>query len=1212
MRKLSKSYQLLGWSILLVVIASIYISTNFKKHNSTTYLAKKMQTQIATNNVLLQDIIYDLQEILLISGQKAYENAALHYQSQYKDRFAFFLYQDHKLQLWTDNHIPISDTYQEFKKNRLQKIGNYYVLCNQASFQDFVLIGMQIIKISYPWENDYLQSHFAYHFHLPNVISFHLENGEAIVDQDNNTLFYLKEDPQESNKNTSKIGFLLFLFSFFIWAMILRITLEKINQKHPYFSYFLFALILYIWYQIHQLLNLPQALFKGSLFSSELYAHPYISSSLGQLVFMSLILFLSVIYLYTNNRLKRPNKTLIYLKSLGTFLSFYIILFLIRSLVFDSQINLNLYQLASLDSNSYLILWVTFIVQLSWFLAIYPFINHIRQQKNNKLHLFIIFATTQIIIISLYLFYRQDIFLILFLLAWFLVIVYYFQGRKKKKYYLSETIFYLLFFTLCTTSYINHLSTIKEENNRQTTLLTANMEKDPIFEAHFLSKTDSISKDLHLKPFLNSPEYEETSDSLLSYITNKYFNNYQQEYLINLIPCNKNSDITLLPANETSPCYNYFEQKKAQAHEIISPNKLYLIEGSFQYKHYLGIIELKTDSSLKTKIFIEFVSKRKIREMGLPALLEKAHQSQHRLTKGYSYAIYKNGLLNERYGSFDYKQKLKDYHLLSFHTQFFNLQKHKHYLFAKDQEENIIISSENPKLLERIASFTFIFLIFSMLTFLFYSILFPNALKESLNSFQGRLQYSMIILLLFSFVLIGLSSLYYIYYLNENKNESILLEKAHSVLIELEHKISHIEKFTPEDKAYAERLLIKFSEVFFTDITLYNEQGLLIASSRPEMFSASLLSKRMEAMAFHELNSLRNSYFVQEEKIGTQSYLSAYLPFQNRKNLSVAYLNLPYFAKQYELENEVSGFIVAFLNIYLFLLFITLLITIIISRYLSKPILLIKEKLQHLGLDHTNEKIDWKKDDEIGELVKEYNRMVDELSKSAQKLALSQRESAWREMAQQIAHEIKNPLTPMKLNVQYLEKAWDDGVDDYEVRMKRITRGLQEQIDALTNIANQFSSFASIEKLNMEKLHLPSIIKDVVSIFKSHTNISFKININPENIYYQGDKSQSIRIFNNLYKNAVQAIGNRADGEIITEIKLIDKDILIQIRDNGMGISEKEIPHIFEPRFTTKTSGMGLGLALVKKMTENIKGDVKVVSEKGKGSVFTLIIPSIK
>ena len=435
------------------------------------------------------------------------------------------------------------------------------------------------------------------------------------------------------------------------------------------------------------------------------------------------------------------------------------------------------------------------------------------------------------------------------------------------------------------------------------------------------------------------------------------------------------------------------------------------------------------------------------------------------------------------------------------------------------------------------------------------------------------------------------------------------MEKAHSVLIELEHKLGGMDELQANDKAYVEGLLVKFSEVFFTDITLYSKNGELLASSRPEVFTSSLISNRMNAMAYYELKFLKNSFHIQDEKIGKQSFLSAYLPFQNQENKSVAYLNLPYFAKQYELEEEVSGFIVSFLNIYLFLLFITIIISIIISRYLSKPLLLIKSKMQHLDLEQKNEKIEWHKDDEIGELVKEYNRMVDELILSAQKMAITQRESAWREMAQQIAHEIKNPLTPMMLNVQYLQKAWKDGAEDYEERMLRITEGLKEQIIVLSHTAEQFGTFATIDKTSPVQLDIKETIEDVVSIFNSKEHISFKQIYSSLNNTAYIDKNQMIRILNNIYKNAIQAIGENKTGEIITHVTLAHDELIIVISDNGCGIKTDEINNIFEPHFTTKSSGMGLGLSLVNRMIENTGGRITVESQVNKGSHFSISIP---
>ena len=200
--------------------------------------------------------------------------------------------------------------------------------------------------------------------------------------------------------------------------------------------------------------------------------------------------------------------------------------------------------------------------------------------------------------------------------------------------------------------------------------------------------------------------------------------------------------------------------------------------------------------------------------------------------------------------------------------------------------------------------------------------------------------------------------------------------------------------------------------------------------------------------------------FIHDEQIGRLEYISVYIPFKNKDGKLLAYVSLPYFAKQTELEKEISAFLVALINIYVLLFALSVIMAIIISNYVTRPLKLIQDKLSKIQLGKTNEPIEWEEDDEIGNLVKEYNRMINELSNSAELLARSERESAWREMAKQVAHEIKNPLTPMKLSVQHLQRMWNDQSPDMDQKLDRITQTLIEQIDTLSSIATEFSNFA--------------------------------------------------------------------------------------------------------------------------------------------------------
>jgi len=1195
--------------IFLLFLSSIsYLLIGNSRRETDEYVAKQMQEQIQSDDALLEAISLELQEFLLVNGKETYERKSLDYQKKYRDRFAFVLYEDGILELWTDNHIAFPDKLSDISDDPLQQLGSYQVLIRKQEFHHFTIVATHLLKLQYPWQNEYLINHVAEYFKTPGDLNIGPQDGVPVNDVKGNTLFYIQSNSIQSNNSLSLIPLVLFLFSFFFLGLILQEVLNGLEKKSPRLGLIIYIISMFAWYGLHLFLEAPEQIFHSKLFSPGLYAYFGVYNSLGNLFFISLLLLFIIIYYFKRIPTREQSVWFIYMYAAIIITLYYGLIFLIRSLVFDSQILLNLYQLAALNVYSYLVLWIIFVFQLSWFLLAYRWLGYFGGLKKAHLHFWVIILLSFAIPLLYQGIFENQIWYFQIAANLLLIMIFYLQRRKSVDPRIGEILLYFIFLTFITTSFLNELNRDKEKLIRETSALTLDLDNDPFLEEQFLSSIASIQADERLKGLSRGLGEEDIDERMLKLISEEYFNSFMQLYNVSLIQCDESSLITILPENFETSCYSYFRERLENAESCIKKDTLYLINGSFQYRNYIGRIPIEIDSLSNTCIFIEFVSRSKPKEMGLPAILEKSHIYQSPLQRNYSYAVYNEGILTEWYGKFDYKQKLSDYRLNSYHDHYFEKNEYQHYVYSKNEDNVLIISLEEPGILQELASFAFIFLYFSLLVFLLYAFFNYLSLQNTLSSFQGRMQYSMIFLLIFSFILIGVSSLYYIIYLNHTKNADNLMEKAHSVLIELEHKLSSMNELTPQDHEYVESLLVKFSEVFFTDITLYNKKGEILASSRPEMFSAALLSSRMDAHAFYELNFLKNSFFIQEEKIGTQKYLSAYLPFRNQENKSVAYLNLPYFAKQYELEEEVSGFIVAFLNIYLFLLFITIIITIIISRYLSKPLQMIKEKIRELDFQHVNEKIEWHKNDEIGDLIKEYNRMVDELTHSAQKLALSQRESAWREMAQQIAHEIKNPLTPMKLNVQYLEKAWDDGVDDYEVRMKRITKGLQEQIDVLAEIASQFSSFAAMDKIFPQHMDLRSTLDGVEALFRENKHIEFTKNCEEEPYYIYADKNQMIRVFNNLYKNAVQAIGVDKKGHIISSLSKVDGKIYITIKDDGCGISYQELPRIFEPRFTTKTGGMGLGLSLVKKMLENAGGSIRVESEELIGSSFIIEI----
>jgi nitrogen fixation/metabolism regulation signal transduction histidine kinase len=404
--------------------------------------------------------------------------------------------------------------------------------------------------------------------------------------------------------------------------------------------------------------------------------------------------------------------------------------------------------------------------------------------------------------------------------------------------------------------------------------------------------------------------------------------------------------------------------------------------------------------------------------------------------------------------------------------------------------------------------------------------------------------------------------------------------------------------------------LVKISNGFNTDVNLYSLNGFLIATSRQEIFDRDLTSHRINNTAFNNIKYSEKSEYFQKEKIGNLEYLSAYVPFLNADNKVIAYLNLPYFRMQSALAKEISNLIVAVINFTLLLIVITMSLAVFISGRLTSPLTMLSEGLASVGVGKKSEHLKYKGNDEIGELVKQYNRMVDEIEESTHKLANSEREYAWREMAKQIAHEIKNPLTPMKLNVQQLFKSWNDKVPGFDKMLERFTKNQIEYIDDLSSIASAFSAFAKMPVTNPVEVNLLDQIRITLELFKNTDNVNFHVQWPHESkIVIYADKEQLNGVFSNLIKNGIQSVPLQRKGSINVKPEVKGDKVIVSISDNGSGIPANLQKNLFTPNFTTKSSGMGLGLSIAKKYIESANGRIWFESEADKGSVFYFELP---
>jgi two-component system, NtrC family, nitrogen regulation sensor histidine kinase NtrY len=964
--------------------------------------------------------------------------------------------------------------------------------------------------------------------------------------------------------------------------------------------------------------QIPKALYSLKLFNPSIYASSEIFRSLGDLLVNSLTLLALTFVVFKNLKvsqwLTKQNKILKYILSVSLMILVYLLFYLLnsslKSIITDSTISFDLFNITSIDSYSIIGLFCFGLLILSFILLTFEAtISIVRALP--ALRQF----TPAILVISGIFFIicrRQQIYTCyaVIFLAIYLFIFWLYMRSVDNIFKLTPVLLFLILFSFLST-YITFQANKKNEKEGRL-ILSQKLSNQRDFAAEFLFSEISgkAKQDTLLLNFIraytdnNNQNYDELQD----YLQRKYFSRFWDKYDLLITVCDSSKQLDIQPDGYTINCFEYFNNLIHDYGMKTSLNNLTFLDFNVSADNYIGIIDF-SNIHTPARIYVEVFSKLFPRGLGYPELLMESKSKTTQNITSYSWARYEKNEIVYNFGKYKYSLNLSNYNNLVKDGDFFDLNKFNHLFIKIDDDSVLILSKKNPGFLDIAAPFSYFFIFYGLLIGLVFIIYrWPFPLKNYSLNFKKRLQWSVISLILFSFIIIGLSSIFYIINLNDTKNIDLLSEKSHSVLIELEHKLSMEEVLTPDLRQYLSDILYKLSLVFFSDINLYDLDGKLLATSRPEIINKGLISSQMNPAAFNQMNNFKNSLYIQNESIGDYKYLSAYLPFRNERNKPIAYLNLPYFAKQDDLSKEISTYLVAFINIYVILTSIAILITIVISNYIAKPVRLIKEKIGRLKLGKYNEKIEWVQNDEIGSLVVEYNRMVDELAQSADRLAKSERESAWREMAKQIAHEIKNPLTPMKLSVQYLQKAWDEKAPEWDQRLSRFTKTLVEQIESLSNIASEFSDFAKMPKSKFEKLELTTVIGNAVSLFKDSNQVHFDFGFSGKH-FVLSDNEQLMRVFINLINNSIQAISDNNKGLIKIKIEQSVGFHNIIFNDNGKGIPSDQQNKVFYPNFTTKSGGMGLGLAMVKNIIQNSNGYITFESEEGKGTTFIIKLP---
>ncbi len=1113
------------------------------------------------------------------------------------ESIGIYYFENDSLIYWNNAQIPLVYKKELFEKDfgiAILKQGNY--LYFKAKKENKLALALCLVKPNYDLQNNYLKNNFSNWTGISKELDLATKGPQKnAVSLNGQILFYLSGNETAYHSiSVSNICFTLFLAGF---ILLLICSLLAIKEKPKGLRLFIWLSAILAFRALMIWLKWPAFFYRSVLYDVQLFgnADSMINSYLGDILFNSIILlFIAVLF---NFKIQQSEKKI--LNYIWIFFLCFAIVFIaiqfnngVKSLVSNSTLNFDFLSIFSIKFPAFIALFAL----TCYCLALFVFIHRLIFFFTGKYIQNLLFFSGAIFIIcfSIQLIFNyttvfENYWLLVFALPLFFLTR---AGFSRNSLGLGLQI---LIMSVITSLFFNFY--IIQNQRSDLGLLSFNLSerKDAILESEFSGVPDKIANDEKLKILIDFlPNSEKEVEQLLK---QKYFGGYFNRYNVEVSLFDKDCKPLLATKDPILLNEGFFEdQVKYKETDSVSKN-FFFIANHKKNSRYIGKIPLSTKNlyvRLEPKQFEELGS--------FPDLLLDQSQQKPDKLKKFSHAVYRSGQISSRYGEFNYPYFDSDSTALTKTNP-----DYVHYFFNPDEETQIIISQKKKNGDYYFTYNSYLFLFFSFISYcsyFIYGLIFTSRFKSS--SFTRRIQAIIIILLLLAISAVGVTSARLVSNQFEGDNVKQLQEKTQTIINELATQFTPAEMFDPTQKELVNLKLKEYAHLFSTDISLFGKKGRLFHTSEPRLYDLGLAASLVNPQAYADLKENRTSATSVNEKAGELNYLSLYTPLFNNKKELIGFVNLPYYAKQADLVNELSGIISAFINVYVILFVISILSGLILAGYITRPLQLIKQQIANITLGKQNEKIKWQSNDEIGKLVSEYNQMLVKLEESANLLAQSERESAWREMAKQVAHEIKNPLTPMKLNLQYLQHLMKNNPEDFKEKFEKASAGIIEQIDSLATIANEFSSFAKFPKTNLQTINLVEIIKTSELTFENHKNISIINRISKNELPVKGDKDQALRVFNNILKNAVQALDERTDPKIEIDMKENEVSVTISISDNGIGIGEDLKQKLFTPNFTTKNTGSGLGLAMVKNIMQGFDGKVWFNSEINKGTTFYL------
>lgn len=1197
--KTKKNNRLLINLLLIFIVAGLVCSYFYEKSPQYAINTVKFQQKLNLKEEQAAKTLDDLKNIIVHSSK----DSLINYPFSTND-ISYYVFENEELVFWSDNNLDISNiALPDSTDWHYVQLPNAHCVSRLVTYDSYKFLALIKIKNNYPYENDELRNNFAADFNLNKEVL--IMNGKksdkhAVFCSHGSYLFTLAQPRAPIyNEMWSRLGLLFYSLAFLVFFILFARSPYLLRRKSIPLKTYLYILGgVGVLTGLCLFFNFPSVLFQNKLFSPYQYASNPFLASISHLTIATGFIISGIYLFYTHTNTDLIKKLRVHQLLLLFFCLYFVLLYYVLSgLIYHSSIQLSILRF---NDFSFISIWIHFLILL-WgiALALLFFKTHNWFNAKHKLKeaIKIDLLLSVVLFVIGYLLFREDVLRIS--ISFTLLCASFYLPYLTKKH--NNIYGYMACWSLIFTAFVVINSTIINNNKKsdkykilaQNISINGNTDNDRMADILLEELDVQIRKDKRIAKLVSK------TDSLFAannYLNMTYFRGFWNKYEMKLNATTIHSEL-----------YKEYAQFITNVGTQLKSTHFYSVTANENNMSYIGEFHIKPAGKDTIAFFMEFYPRRNFKSYSFPNLLiASTPDIQSKLNIGI--AKYENQRLVYSSGKFEYA--IENEWIPKSRSDFYSLiyKDRIHYIYTPKPNVYIVITEQQPyEQLAYLLYFVYTFMAFFAACWLFIWLYQLTHRKRNYRlGLTAKFQYAFIGLLIISFL--G------IFYVSVNFIQKKYQEEQ---ITNLESKKTYIQKALQDMYYWNQDLnalntqalnfdLQDLSYIYHTDIHVYDNRGVLVGSSQPLIFNKKLISNRISPAPIFRPNANLNQY----EHIGKLNYLTGYTDFYNGDYLQIGYIAIPQFFSQDEIQNEIESFITVIIHIYLIIIVLAILLSLFIGKQLSAPLNMLENKLKEMRLGRRNEKIEYNLNDEIGQLVIQYNRTVDELEQSARLLAKSERESAWKSMARQVAHEINNPLTPMKLSIQQLQrtkKMNDERFDDY---FEKSTSMLIEQIDNLSRIAGTFSNFARMPEAKFVRVDVAARLYSVVQLFvNNNEQVQIDYRGQEKDVYVYADPEQLVQVFNNLLKNATQAIPDDRAGYIEINLWQEADRILIEIKDNGVGIENELYDKLFVPNFTTKNNGMGLGLAIAKNIIELSGGTISFTSSLNEGTTFRVILP---